>query len=510
MSVANWVSLALVLGGLYYGVRIYGLWILETTVSLYLETFNSGVSSQGKPISGPKWEFPNGTVIERFLNGRVNSEKWRQYGPVYRIWSGPHPEIVITTPEDLKYFAADSSNHGKPPNSNMGWFLGELLGQCMGLLGGQDWTRVRRIFNPPFTHTAAVNQIEVIENAARRYVEELPLTTGNSQTTSTEKTGRSFTIPVVKTFTKFPYFLTAQSIYGPMTEKEEQMLWTVTESRLSLNPYMFGGGPYRFERGAKGFDSAAVQKLREYNREWHDFNAGMMKVRRARGERTAIVSYWEEYENGNLTLEELLHTLDELLMVNLDVFTHVITWFITLVADHEEIKRELRDEVMASKDNLLGYLAQTDTHLHRCFYESMRIRPFTIFTIGECAPTVKNFNGILVKPNTQVLVDVLGLNIRNPFWGANSEAFNPSRFKAIKQSDLRYNLHVFGFGSRKCMGQYLAGHIAKALVVHLFHQYEVLVSDGRDGANYDTDKSSWTPKADASLQLTRRDVLESI
>ena len=192
----------------------------------------------------------------------------------------------------------------------MGWFLGELLGQCMGLLGGQDWKRVRRIFNPPFTHTAAVNQIEVIESAARKYVEELPLTTGNSQMTSSEKTGRSFTVPVVKTFTKFPYFLTAQSIYGPMTEKEEQMLWTVTENRLALNPYMFGGGPYRFERSAKGFDNAAVQKLREYNREWHDFNAGMMKVRRARGEKTAIVSYWEEYENGNLTLEEVSFLFD--------------------------------------------------------------------------------------------------------------------------------------------------------------------------------------------------------
>ena len=74
---------------------------------------------------------------------------------------------------------------------------------------------------------------------------------------------------------------------------------------------------------------------------------------------------------------QLLHTLDELLMVNLDVFTHVITWFITLVADHEDVKGELRDEVTANKDNLLEYLAKTETHLHRCFYESMRVRPFT-------------------------------------------------------------------------------------------------------------------------------------
>ena len=55
------------------------------------------------------------------------------------------------------------------------------------------------------------------------------------------------------------------------------------------------------------------------------------------------------------------------------------------------------------------------------------------------------------------------------------------------------------------MGQYVAGHIAKALVAHLFQQYEVLVSDGSGGDNnYNTNKSSWTPKADASLLLTKR------
>lgn len=64
-------------------------------------------------------------------------------------------------------------------------------------------------------------------------------------------------------------------------------------------------------------------------------------------------------------------------MLNLDVITHVITWFITLVADHEHVKRELREEVAENKDNLLEYLAKTDTHLHRCFVESMRVRPFS-------------------------------------------------------------------------------------------------------------------------------------
>jgi hypothetical protein len=103
-------------------------------------------------------------------------------------------------------------------------------------------------------------------------------------------------------------------------------------------------------------------------------------------------------------------------MLNLDVITHVTTWFITLMASHEQVKRELREEMAANKDNLRGYIASTSTHLHRSFIESMRIRPFgsefdsytqkiaadsstAVFTIGESSSSTKNFHGVLVKPN---------------------------------------------------------------------------------------------------------------
>ncbi|KXX75965.1 Cholesterol 24-hydroxylase [Madurella mycetomatis] len=501
MSALDWVLFALPFAGLYLATRFYGVWILETVTSWVLETFNSGVLRSGKQISGPRWQYPNGTVFERFVNGRANSEKWRKYGPVYRIWSGTHPEIVITTPEDLKHFSSDANDHPKTPNVNLGWFAGELLGKAMGLLYGQDWKRLRKIFDPAFTHSAAVARIDVVDRAARKYVDGLPLMAEAGKHES-----ESFSLPVLKTFTKFPYFLTASAIYGPMTEDEERDLWSVTEKRIALNPYWIGGGPYRSETLTKLYDGDAVQRLREFNNGWRDYNARMVQARRGRGERPPIITYWEEVEKGNMAMVELLHTLDELLMLNLDVITHVITWFITLVADHEQVKRELRDEVAANKDNLLEYLAKTDTHLHRCFVESMRVRPFSIFTIGESSSAVKNFHGVLVKPNTQILVDVLAINVRNPFWGANSEAFDPSRLKGIKQSDLRYNLHSFGIGSRKCMGQYVAGHIVKSLVLHLFDKYEVSVLQGHQGGdNYDVDKSSWTPKAAASLQLTKRE-----
>lgn len=188
----------------------------------------------------------------------------------------------------------------------MGWFLGELLGQCMGLLSGKDWKRVRQIFNPPFTHTAAVTQIDTIERTASKYVEGLPLLAEKNAVDISEKNDdKPFKLPVLKAFTKFPYFLTAAAIYGPMTETEERDLWDVTEKRLALNPYMFGGGPYRSETVAGWFDRNAVTRLRDYNREWREYNVRMVQVRRARGEKTPIISFWGEYEAGNMSLDEV-------------------------------------------------------------------------------------------------------------------------------------------------------------------------------------------------------------
>ena len=212
---------------------------------------------------------------------------------------------VITTPEALKHFGSDANDHPKTPNVNLGWFVGHLLGQAMGLLYGKDWRRLRKIFDPAFTRSAAVARIDSVDHAARKYVEGLHLLARKPPRSVAEKDGISFALPVQKAFTKFPYFLTASTIYGPMTEAEESDLWTVTEKRIALNQYWIGGGPYRSETLAKWFDPGAVRRLKEFNQEWYDYNARMVQVRRGRGVTAPIITYWQEYEHGNMAAVEV-------------------------------------------------------------------------------------------------------------------------------------------------------------------------------------------------------------
>lgn len=49
--------------------------------------------SPQKDLQGPPWTYPNGQLLEKFLDGVRMSRIWREFGPVYRIWSLFTPEM---------------------------------------------------------------------------------------------------------------------------------------------------------------------------------------------------------------------------------------------------------------------------------------------------------------------------------------------------------------------------------------------------------------------------------
>lgn len=112
--------------------------------------------------------------------------------------------------------------------------------------------------------------------------------------------------------------------------------------------------------------------------------------------------------------------------------------------------------------------------------------------------------------------------MRNPFWGPDGQKFIPERFRDLKQADvslhessvqakldltrkqLRYNLFAYGFGPRKCLGQNLAEHSIKMLVIHLIGQYELGLRHRQNKeADYKAEKGNWIPLADVELDLHR-------
>lgn len=58
-------------------------------------------------------------------------------------------QLVLTTPEQVvTFYKSDGTQHSKRKDIGFGDYFGRLLGQCVGVLSGQDWTRLRKIFDP--------------------------------------------------------------------------------------------------------------------------------------------------------------------------------------------------------------------------------------------------------------------------------------------------------------------------------------------------------------------------
>lgn len=187
-------------------------------------------------------------------------------------------------------------------DGNFGWFFDKVLGRCVGLLSLDEWKNMRRVVDPSFTHGASVKRISVTESDARTFVENLH--TISNEGTEIAKTKGRFTVPAMAAFMKFPFIFTAEVVYGNMTEAEKEELWAIAEKRQALLPYFFKGSFYRTSY-LKWFDRPAYNQLQEFLDSWAEFNTRMARSRREQGLPLPIVTYWDEYLKGNITLEQV-------------------------------------------------------------------------------------------------------------------------------------------------------------------------------------------------------------
>jgi hypothetical protein len=195
---------------------------------------------------------------------------------------------------------------------------------------------------------------------------------------------------------KYPFFVTAWVIYGPMTEHERSTLWVIAQKALLLMRYVLKGGIYRYSI-CQYLDPAMKKELKIFERDWLEFNEDMYHSRSHRKIPSPIVSAWERTLVGEIPQKEVnlepplylasswwsnsyvqvLHTLSEMLFANLDVTTHVLVSLLVLLGSSPQTQDEIRAELCNSNQDPQEYCGRKDTLLHYSYLESLRLRPFT-------------------------------------------------------------------------------------------------------------------------------------
>lgn len=364
--------------------------------------------------------------------------------------------------------------------------MGELLGQCVGLLSQKDWQTLQAVVGKPFVRNSAICYIAHIEKRTQEHFENLGVYSQLSQGL----------IDPVNDLKLLPFRIVADIIYGELPPGLQTILEALIPTRESLFKIIIRGGLSRF-RISRILPTKTNKELSIFKQAWASFNERAYKQAVESGSGAPIVHMYEEITKGNITREQLYQTLDEMLFANLDVTIGGLSWNLLFLGKYQEHQHDLRSEIaiqrtattQGSGDTWRNYLSSQSTLLAAAVLESARLKPVAAFSIPQAAPTSRTLGGFVVPSGTNLIVDTYALNVRNPYWGADRGEYRPARFLEKRNTDTRYHYWRFGFGPRTCMGKHVTDLIIRAVLVHLVQNYRLSLAD--DSKAWDRDPEVW-------------------
>jgi hypothetical protein len=298
-----------------------------------------------------------------------------------------------------------------------------------------------------------------------------------------------------------PFLIVAKVVYGPLNEDLERDLIDLIPPREDLFKSVIGGGITRFAF-SRFLPLPAIRGLHDFRDKWAQWNdRAHIYALKGPGRITApVVTMYRAVEEGKMTLEQLLQTLDEILFANIDVTMGGLSWTLVFLAAHPDVQKALRSEVRGRSSNketrntyLLSSWTTTPTLLGACILEAARLRPLAAFSVPQSCPSPRILDGFEIPAGTNFIIDSYALNIRDTFWGPDRERYRPERWLERQKSgrDLRYRYWRFGLGPRTCLGRYLAELIVRSVVVEILENWHIglettAAQRGKTGDNIDS------------------------
>ncbi|CAG8780593.1 18956_t:CDS:1, partial [Dentiscutata erythropus] len=159
------------------------------------------------------------------------------------------------------------------------------------------------------------------------------------------------------------------------------------------------------------------------------------------------------YKN-NLTDEEILQSVLEMVLVGIDATSVSLYYTILLLTENKNIVNQLIDSL-------------DDSFLEAVLQESLRLMPVKPVIIRKSLNDCE-VSGIHIKARTNIVINLANMN-RHQKWFDNPLKFDPQRF--IKNESLVTLSAPMGHGPRSCVGQYIAMVEMKAILSELLKEF---------------------------------------
>lgn len=423
------------------------------------------------------------------------------------LWLTPSSKknSVISTPEQVKTAFQDSDKHGKATNNDSGYLMSQVLGKCLGLISGKDYTTLRDILAPFFTYQQSSEYLDRIQARTDEYLERRwPPFAAKPTETFSEKS--RMLIDPVNDFKFLPFLMVADVLYGKLSPEMEAQLLAMAPTREKLFQHVIAGGTSRFHVSKWWPNTEANRLLKTFQQQWTAFNAHAYERALAEGwsSEVVVVPLFQAAQRGTISRDHCHQSLDEMLFANLDVTMGALSWNLVHLADNPDVQRELRKELVELPTGAESkkYMQSSTTLLAACILESSRLRPLAAFTVPQAAPTDRLIDEYNIPARTNLVVDTYALNVKNEYWGSDRHDYRPGRFADLARSDLRYRYWRFGFGPRQCLGKYVAELILRTIMATTVRKF-ILHIPMDESKCWKRDKETWISRPEIKLELER-------
>ncbi|KAK4317686.1 hypothetical protein Pmani_011247 [Petrolisthes manimaculis] len=399
-----------------------------------------------------------------------------QYGEVMKLWFGPDPLVILSSPRAAEAVLSSSRHIEKSHDYH---YLHSWLGTGLLTSSGSKWHSRRKLLTPAFHFKILEDCLEVFDRQATLLVDRL----------RPRADGQPFDILSHIALCTLDIICEAAMGHVINAQNEEdseyvkkikkinylmQRRMTVIWEQPSLLYWLLGLARQRDEclSVLHNFSKETITNRRKINQQNVDEKSD-------KKQRLAFLDILLEYSGGTkgLSDEDIREEVDTFMFEGHDTTAAAISWSLFLLGHHPEIQAKVHEEldaILTSPDQPLGIAELRQMkYTENCIKEALRLLPSVPY-LGRVLSEDLNICGNVIPAHTNVLISIYMIH-RDPVQFPDPEKFDPNRFLPENTRKRHPYAYIpFSAGPRNCIGQKFALLEEKAVLGRLLRQYSVV------------------------------------
>lgn len=467
-----------------------------------------------------KYECDTGAAFHQW-NLHVLSDNYYHDLGIYKLWLGPIPVVILTSPETTQAILQKPS-HAVPKS-----FIYRIFD--IGLKGlvnnnGLKWKNHRKLLTPAFDSRIIENMLPIVNRSSRELISELHAACNNGVVDDLSHIISYYAFKIL--YESAIGFKFEESRFSHIDEAVSEVEELLTKRALSpwfMSDFLFGlsnsgkRALHLLNDVLHPFSLECYTDRLKYRRErlmdgkdTHQHNSGnnnSINVVKGKISFLDILIDENDRDPENFTEEDIFGELKTFLVAGFDTTANSLTWFLQNIGSHPEIQKRIQDELDdifsddPSRDCVMPDLKQM-RYLEACIKESMRFTSTTPYTLRDCKEdiVIPCKNMLIPRDATVLIYHYLVHKDRNHWKDALT--FNPDRFFESSARD-PFSYIPFSAGARNCIGQKYASLEQKALLSSILRHFTVTSLQSTESIGIEP-AVTMKPKQKLSMKFTPR------